>query len=102
MKNGTKTRKVRCLIDTGSQRSYISEEVAGDLCQDVNRLHALDCDIRTYIGHEAKGFKQMSTGIIFGNRIVFVPLLVGSTFDIVFEVPGMNEVISKCNGAVSY
>ena len=61
----------------------------------MNRLHALDCDIRTYIGHESKGFKQMSTGIILGNRIVFVPLLVNGTFDIVFEVTGMNEVISK-------
>ena len=35
LKNGNKSRKVRCLIDTGSQRSYISEKAAKDLCQDV-------------------------------------------------------------------
>ena len=41
LKNGNKSRKVRCLIDTGSQRSYISEEAARDLCQDIDGLYAL-------------------------------------------------------------
>ena len=49
LKNGNKTKKVRCLIDTGSQRSYISETVAKDLCEDLDKLHALDCDVSTYI-----------------------------------------------------
>ena len=95
LKSGTKLRKVRCLIDTGSQRSYISETVAKDLCQDINKLYALDCEICTYIGQETKEFKQMSTGIKIGNRLVFVPLLVDDTLDITFEVPGMNAVLSN-------
>ena len=95
LKSGPKVRKVRCLIDTGSQRSYISETVAKDLCHNIKDLYALECDVCTYIGQETKGFKQMSTGIKIGNRLIFVPLLVDSALDITFEVPGMSAVISK-------
>ena len=95
LKNGTKSRKVRCLIDTGSQRSYISETAARDLCEDVNKLYALNVEVSTYIGEETKSFKQMSTGIKLENRLVFVPLLVDSTLDITFEVPGIKAVISN-------
>ena len=95
LKNGRKCRKVRCLIDTGSQRSYISETAARDLCEDVNELYPIDCEVCTYIGQETKGFKQMSTGIKLGNRLVFVPLLVDNTLDITFEVPGIKAVISN-------
>ena len=95
LKNGNKSRMVRCLIDTGSQRSYVSEKAAKDLCQDVSGLYALECDVCTYIGQDTKGFKQMSTGIRINNRLIFIPLLVDSTLNITFEVPGMNEIINK-------
>ncbi|XP_050687354.1 uncharacterized protein LOC126980939 [Eriocheir sinensis] len=94
LRNGKKGRKVRCLIDTGSQRSYISETAAKDLCQDVSGLHALECEVGTYLGQETREFKQMSTGIKLEKRLVFVPLLVDRTLNITFEVPGMNEVIN--------
>lgn len=95
LKNGRKSRKVRCLVDTGSQRSYISETAAKDLCPDVNKLFSLHCDIGTYIGAETKSFKQMATGIKLEDRFTFVPLLVDKTLDINFYVPGMNAVICK-------
>ena len=95
LKNGKRVRRVRCLIDSGSQRSYISESAAKDLCQDVNDLYELEQNIHAYIGEENKSFKQMSTGIKLEDRLVFVPLLVDKTFDVKFEVPGMNAVISK-------
>ena len=95
LKNGKYCRKVRCLVDTGSQRSYISEEAAKDLCPDVNKLFQLECDVSTYIGQETKGFKQMSTGIRLDNKLVFIPLLVDNTWNIAFEVPGMNDIVSN-------
>ena len=95
LKNGNKSRKVRCLIDTGSQRSYISEKAAKDLCQDVSGLYVLECDVCTYIGQDTRSFKQMSTGIRINNRLIFIPLLVDSTLNITFEVPRMNEIINK-------
>ena len=95
LKNGNKSRKVRCLLDTGGQRSYISEKAANDLCQDVSGLYALECDVCTYIGQDTRSFKRISTGIRINNRLIFIPLLVDSTLNITFEVPGMNEIINK-------
>ena len=49
-----------------------------------------------YIGQDTKNFKQnMSTGIDVGGRLVFIPLLVDDNVDVIFEVPGMNEVVAK-------
>ena len=95
LKNGNKCRKVRCLIDTCSQRSYISETAARDLCQNINNLFELECDVSTYIGQDTKSFKQMSTGIRINNRLVFIPLLVDSNWNLTFEVPGMNHIINN-------
>ena len=95
IKNGKKMKKVRCLIDSGSQRSYISETVAKDLCSDINMIHSLECEVHTYIGEETKEFKQMSSGIYVNNRLVFVPLLVDRTLNINLEIPGMNQIIRK-------
>ena len=37
----------------------------------------------------------MSTGIRMNNRLIFIPLLVDSTLNVTFKVPGMNEIINK-------
>ena len=95
IKNGNKFRKVRCLIDCGSQRSYIAETAAKDLCNNIDLLHSLECEVHTYIGEENKKFKQMSSGIKINNRLVFVPLLVDSTLNISYEIPGMNQIIKR-------
>ena len=94
-RNGSFRRKVRCMIDCGSQRSYISEAAARDLCEDVNKLFELQCEVSTYIGQGTKEFKQMSTGIEINNMYIFVPLLVDRTLNIQFEVPGLNQTVTK-------
>ena len=58
-------------------------------------MYALECDVCTYIGQDKRSFKQMSTGISIYNRLIFIPLLVDSTLNVTFEVPGMNEIINK-------
>ena len=98
LKNGNKCCKVRCLVDCGSQRSYITKEVAQNLCPDYNDLFEVEHDIHTYIGQETKSFRQMSTGIKVGQRLIFVPLLVDSKLNISFEAPGINEVLDKFKG----
>ena len=95
LKNGNKSRKVRCMIDSGSQRSYISQLAAKDLCQNVDELYELQCEVCTYIGQETKGFKQMSSGIMINKQLIFVPLLVDKTLNISFEVPGLSLVVDK-------
>ena len=69
LKCGSRWRKVRCLIDSGSQRSYLSESCAKHLRHDTDRLHRLDCDVSTYLGQDTKEFKQLpSQHIHMGPR----------------------------------
>ena len=95
LRNGSYRRKVRCLIDCCSQRSYISELAAKDLCEDVNKLYEMECEVSTCIGQKDKEFKQMSTGVEINGMFVFVPLLVDKSLNISFEVPGLNMTINK-------
>ena len=83
------------MIDCGSQRSYLSESFAKLLRPDVNNLYKLECNIDTYLGQNTKEFKQMSTGIKIGQKLVHVPLLIDSTFKVTYEVPGLSAVINK-------
>lgn len=76
LKNEKKSKKAMCLIDTETQKSYIAETAAQNLCPDVNELFQLDCDVDTYIAAETKNLKQMSTGIKIEDRTTFAPFLV--------------------------
>ena len=95
LRNGPYKRKVRCMIDSGSQRSYISEHSAKDLCCNINDMFNMECEVGTYIGQDIVPFKQMSTGIYVNGMFVHVPLLIDAKLDIGFEVPGLNLVINK-------
>ena len=95
LKNGKKYRKTRCLVDCGSQRSYLVKKASIDLCSSYEALYNIEHDVHTYIGQETKGFKQMSTGVKIGNKLFFIPLLVDEHMDIRYELPGMNLVVDK-------
>ena len=95
LKNGKRRRRVRCLIDGGSQRSYLSENAAKDLSWDVEQLYALEMEVSTYIGQGIKTFKQMSTGVKLNNKLIFVPLLVDKTLNIEYEAPGLTQVVNN-------
>ena len=94
-KNSKRQRKVRCLIDCGGQRSFISKETAQDLCLHYDELYSFEQEVHIYIGKQSKMFKQMSTGIKLKDGLIFVPLLVDENMNINYKIPGMNTVINK-------
>lgn len=94
-KCGSRTRKVRCLISSGSQRSYLSESFAKLIRPDISNIYKLNCDVNTYMGQDTKEFGQMSTGIKIGQKLVFVPLLIDRTFKLTYNVPGLSAVINR-------
>ena len=85
LKNSKRQRKVRCLIDCGSQ----------DLCPNYDELYPFEQEVHTYIGKQSKMFKQMSTGINLNDRLVFVPLLVDENMNINYKIHGMNTAINE-------
>ncbi len=95
LKWGNKWQRVRCLLDTGSQRSYASADVVKNLCN-VEDFFTLECDIKTYNGLESKTFKQIALGVEVdpNKRIIPVPILIDENLDIEIEIPGMNYVVN--------
>ncbi len=95
LKCGSRIRKARCLIDSGSQRSYLSESFAKQIRPDIQNIHKLSCDVSTYLGLDTKEFGQMAIQIIIGHKKVFVPLLIDNTFQLNYDVPGLSAVINS-------
>ena len=87
--------KVRCLIDTGSQRSYISARAASKLCYDIDRFYELDYEIHTYIGNGSKRLKQFLLGVKIEGTVINMPVLVDDSLKLQYEVPGMNEAVQN-------
>ena len=90
---GSKIKYVRCILDTASQRSYVSGEVASYLC-DVGSLDEVKYEINTFIGTKSKTFKEciMALNIDIQPEIK-VPILVDDHMDLSFNIPGMNHAI---------
>ena len=95
-KKGNKSRFVRCLLDTGSMRSYIGPDVIADLCDDNARLSSVDYEIKTFIGSQRKSFKQLSLGINIPDLyLIHMPMLVDDSLNLTFEVTEMNSVLKN-------
>ena len=70
---GKNSRPVRCLLDCGSMRSYVSSQVVKDLCEtsDISHLSEIEYDIKTFIGTEKRKFHQLSLGVKVLNHHAF-------------------------------
>ena len=99
LKNGKRMRRVRGLVDCGSQRSYLMKNASLALCSNYDQLYNIEHDVGCYIGEETVKFKQMSTGLKIGSKMLFIPLLVDDQMSIKFEIPGMNAVIKNLKAA---
>ena len=93
---GKSVARVRCLVDTGSQRSYISSSV-------IQRLNILDCTydkkilVNTFANSKFKEFSEMCMSISFvnGSTGYSLPILVDRQFSLNFEINGLADAI--CN-----
>ena len=54
LKHSKRQRKVRCLIDCGSQIYFITKE-----CQNYNELYSFEQEVHTYIGKQKKCLKNV-------------------------------------------
>ena len=90
-----KSCKVRCLIDTGSERSYISEDVLKELCE-TSTLSEVTFDVCTFIDEKRRTFKQIGLELkITPSCKIVVPFFVDSEFKIKYEIEGMNTVVEN-------
>ena len=82
---------VNCLVDTGSQRSYVSSDVLKQLNLKPNKKH--DFTVSTFINSTEKSFSNQSLSLDFGNhrKNFVIPFLVDDDLDISFKIDGLTE-----------
>ena len=73
---GNKIHPVRCIIDTASERSYISGKVAKIVYPSYNDTTDVNYNIQTFIGCQTKSFKQAMFGIKISKGLNFFYALV--------------------------
>lgn len=93
---GGKVKRARCLCDTGSQRSYISKNIAKELCADLTQLHDIPFDVQTFIGTEQRSFKQIPLGIkICDQNTITMPLLVDDNLKLKYNITGLDFALGN-------
>ena len=85
---GNNETTVRCLVDTGSQRSYISGSVADRL--KYNSQNKTEFMVNTFLDKSFRTFSETSLSLSYGNEDpIIVPFLVDKKFDLSFSVDGL-------------
>ena len=96
VKTCSKVCRARCLLDSGSQRSYLSEKVCAVLaCKDEN-VSITQHDIKTFLGSQKKELKEISVAVEITNLKPFnQKVLIDEEFNIQLNMPQYVEVISN-------
>ena len=78
---GGKSTFVRCLLDDGSQRSYISQDIMDDINCDTSQWESINFNVHTFLGTSMKSFKECSINILIpGFRDLPLPVLIDDLF----------------------
>ena len=95
MYQGGKQCKLLALLDSGSERSYVSSKVAGQLL-DLKNLHSINYDIHSFVASKEKTFYLSSFVIDLPNKSQFpFALLIDDSFDIKFEISGLKMALEN-------
>ena len=93
---GNRSTEVRCLVDTGSQRSYISASAASriNLPLDCFDTHVL---VSTFVNSSLRKFSEtcLSLDLRDGRGHLPLPVLVDEKFDLKFDIDSLPEAINN-------
>jgi len=94
---GDRITTVRCLLDSGSQRSYFSSKVLRRL--NINNEAQTELMVNTFLNNGSKTFNEIATTIYLPKERDFViPVLISEDFDLKYCVDGLktaHDNISK-------
>ena len=93
---GNHTTAVRCLLDTGSQRSYISAGAAERLCISSKDIGS-KIVINTFMGSSVKDFLElgMTVQLTPDSEFIPLPILINNEFDLQFDIDGLSNAIAN-------
>jgi len=85
---GNRVTTVRCLLDTGSQRSYFSSNVLRRL--NINNETKTDLNVTTFLDNGSRSFSEIAATIsVPSERDYVIPVLINENFDLKYCVDGM-------------
>ena len=93
---GTKTALVRCLIDTGSQRSYISGTILSQLdCEPSD--NAVTCNVQSFLDSGSRTFSEysFSLDLLDGQAPFNMPILVDDKFNLTYDVEFLPQAVEN-------
>ena len=102
VKTGSKVCRARCLLDSSSQRSYLSEKVCAALACKYENVSIIQHDIKTFLGSQKKELREIYVAVEIPNLKPFnQKVLIDKEFNIQLNMPQYVEVISNlaCIGA---
>ena len=94
--HGNKTsRKVKCLIDSGSQRSYLNEEIVRELRGDDGMVSVL-YELTTFLGSSERELKETTLTVgVPGGRNMPLPVLARADCNLRFRVSQLDVAWSN-------
>lgn len=88
--------KVRCLLDSGSQRSYFSNSLLAKLHVDSRDIKHSKHDIKTFLGSKSKHFKNVSLNFALPQQSYITrDVLIDDNFQINLHMPTYQDAISN-------
>ena len=94
-KRGRERFKFNCLVDSGSQRSYVAPRVIQGLNIDVSGYNKMLFDVSTFLGEKKKELTQLVLELDLPGRSIAMPMLVDSDFNLEFNVTDFGHVVSN-------
>ena len=87
--------KVNCLIDTGSQRSYLSGNILKNF--NITNLPSSKYLVHSFVDSSYRTFSEISFSIDLrdGGGFFSMPLLIDKDFDLSFKIDGLQTAISN-------
>ena len=88
--------KFNFLLDTASQRSYLSHHALTELGCNSKLMSDVEFEVKTFLGSKKKNLKEVNLDVfVEPQRHYGLLLLVDDQFDISFNVPGLSLALNN-------
>ena len=95
-RKGSKSHQVRCLVDLGSQRSYVHSSVLTSLGIPLDSIPQFESSIKTFLGSGTRLVREVSLDVnINGSSFVSSDFLVDDQMDVSFCLQGLQAAMAR-------
>ena len=90
---------LNCLLDSVSQRSYPSDEVAKGLGIKIYSLPALQLNMKTFLGEDMQCLKEASINIAVDDNSLFIKALFDCNINLNLPISRLDDLTRNLKSA---